>query len=96
MLITFSCKNYANITMIGDIAKQLLKLMGNSGTVPGAMVAEEIPEALSRLELAIKQASQIVEKDNEEESTINLAQRSFPLVNMLKAAIKHHSNVMWE
>ncbi len=74
--------------------------MGHSGTVPGAIVADDIPEALSRLELAIKQEGQttpqVAEQDEDEESKINLAQRSFPLIRMLKAAMKHHSNVMWE
>ena len=100
MLITFSCETYENITMIGDIAKQLLNLMGHSGTVPGAIVAEDIPEALSRLELAIKKnkqtTAQVAEQDEDEEPQISLAHRSFPLINMLKSAMKHNCNVMWE
>lgn len=100
MLITFSSQAYENITMLGDVAKQLLSLMGHSGTVPGALVAKEIPDALSRLESALKKTrdktSSSTQDEDDEEPQVSLAQRAFPLINMFKAAIKHESNVMWE
>ena len=49
MLITFKCDAYADITMFGDVARQPLKMIGNSGTVPGAILAEDVPDALDRL-----------------------------------------------
>ena len=55
MLVTFRTKRYANITMFGDVAKQLLELMGHSGTVPSAIKTEDVPAALARLESAIEQ-----------------------------------------
>ena len=42
MIVTFKTKPYADITMFGDVAIHLLKLMGHSGTVPGAIVAEDV------------------------------------------------------
>jgi hypothetical protein len=53
MLVTFTTKAYADITMFGDVAIAMLKMMGHSGTVPGAIRAEEVPKALSRLTAAI-------------------------------------------
>ena len=97
MLINFSCKEYENITMFGDIAKRLLKIMGHSGTVPGAIVAKDVPDALSRLEEALAK-----EKENkplrvdDDELEISLATRALPLVNMLKAAEKTNCNIMWK
>ena len=41
-------------TLFGDVALSMLKLMGNGATVPGALLAEDIPEALQRLEAAVK------------------------------------------
>ena len=49
MLVTFTCEAYADITMFGDVAQHLLTLMGHSGTVPGAILAEDVPAALHRL-----------------------------------------------
>ena len=51
MLVTFSCPVYANITMFGDVAVRLLKLMGHSGTTPGALLADDVPAALERLDM---------------------------------------------
>ena len=46
MLITFTCPVHADITMFGDVGAHLLKLMGHSGTVPGAIKAEDVYAAL--------------------------------------------------
>jgi F-type H+-transporting ATPase subunit gamma len=54
MLITFQTKAYANITMFGDVAIALLKLMGHSGTVPGALMADDVPAALAHLQAAVQ------------------------------------------
>ncbi|PSW06642.1 DUF1840 domain-containing protein [Photobacterium lipolyticum] len=58
MLITFSCKVSGNVTMFGDIAKQLLKMMGFCEAVPGAIDAEDVPSALANLKQAIDEAKQ--------------------------------------
>ena len=52
-MVTFTTDAYADITMFGDVALALLKLMGHSPTVPGAILAEGVPVALSRLAAAI-------------------------------------------
>lgn len=59
MLITFSCPAYANITMFGDQAVILLKLMGHSASVPGALLAVDIPASLKRLEEAVAENRQL-------------------------------------
>ena len=53
MLVTFSCPAYADITEFGDIAVRLLKLMGHSGTIPGALLAEDVRPARERLEAGV-------------------------------------------
>lgn len=100
MLITFSCKEYENITMFGDIAKRLLKMMGHSATVPGAIVAKDIPEALSRLQEGLAQEKQnnanLTADENDDEPEISLATRAVPLINMLNTAVKKNCNIMWK
>ena len=54
MLVTFSTSAYADTIMFGDIARGLLKMMGHSGSVPGAILAADIPIALCRLKAAIE------------------------------------------
>lgn len=100
MLVTFTTPAYANITMFGDVALHLLKLMGHSATVPGALLAEDIPAALQRLETAIEAERQSPEPDpgetGEDEDAVSLTHRALPLIELLKAASKRKTNVMWD
>ncbi|KTD23556.1 Domain of uncharacterised function (DUF1840) [Legionella lansingensis] len=101
MLITFYSDAYENIVMFGHIAQHLLKLMGHSGCVPGAILAKDVPEALARLEKGIEKEKQQVpnpksKPNDDEEPEISLAHRALPLINMLKAASVQKCNVMWK
>ena len=101
MLVTFTCPAYADITMFGDVAVRLLKLMGHSGTVPSALSAEDIQPALERLEAALESeggspAPAQSTGDNEEEPVVSLGHRALPLVELLKAAARAGCNVMWD
>lgn len=59
MLIKFDSEA-GTFTMDGGIAVQLLKAMGHSGTVPGAILPADIPGALARLKGIVDKG--IVEK----------------------------------
>jgi Domain of unknown function (DUF1840) len=54
MLVTFRSSATESITMFGDIAVQLLRLMGATGKVPGGMDAAEVSAALGRFEREIE------------------------------------------
>jgi len=54
VLVTFkSNAPHADVTMFGTAARSLLKMMGQSGNVPGAIMPEDIPDALRKLEEAL-------------------------------------------
>lgn len=55
MLVIFRSTATESITMFQDVAVQLLKLMGATGRVPGALGPDDVPEALQRLERATEQ-----------------------------------------
>ncbi len=98
MLVTFTTEAYADITMFGDVALAMLKMMGHSATVPGAILAEDVPAALSRLTAAIdagKAAPPVGGKDADE-PVVSMAHRALPLLELLAAAAKAKSNVMWK
>jgi hypothetical protein len=101
MLVTFTTPAYANITMFGDVALQMLKMMGKSTTVPGALLAEDIPAALQKLEAAVEADGQEQQPgqpavDEEGEAPVSLSHRALPLIELLKAAAKANKNVMWD
>ncbi len=110
MLVTFTTDAYADITMFGDVALAMLKMMGHSATVPGAILAADVPAALNRLSAAIEagEASptaedaaedaveDAVEDKDSDEPAVSMAHRALPLINLLAAAAKAESNVMWK
>ena len=103
MIVTFRSKAHADIIMFGDIAVNLLKLMGHSGTVPGALLAEDVPMALDRLrkavaanKAAVADVSASIQDDDSSERTVSLAHRALPLIEMLEAAATEKCDVMWD
>ena len=99
MLVTFTTGAHANITMFEGDALTMLKMMGHSATVPGAILAADVPAALSRLKAAIdaEKISSSVENENEDtdEPMVSMRNRGLPLIDLLTAAAKADCNVMW-
>jgi len=103
MLVTFTCEAHGNITMFGDVAEHLLKMMGHSGTIPSAIYAKDVPAVLQRLKNAVESEKEAtiddasINNDDEEkdEPRVSLANRAFPLIEMLTAAAESDCNVMW-
>lgn len=98
MLVTFSTKAYADITMFGDVAISLLKMMGHSGTVPSALLAADVPAALSRLTAAINEQKSRSETESKypDDSAVSMTHRALPLIELLTAAAKKNCDVMWK
>jgi hypothetical protein len=107
MLIQFDSKA-GRLTMFGDVAVHLLKMMGHSGTVPSAILAADIPSAIERLEKALENPPPIPVKpkdvgdskrddgDDDHETRVSLGQRAYPLLQLLKAAAQQKVDVLWE
>lgn len=97
MLVTFTTDAYGSITMFGDVALSMLKMMGHSGAVPGAILAADVPVVLSKLTAAIEADTPPLVMDNDaEEVEVSMATRALPLIELFTAAAKAKSNVMWE
>jgi hypothetical protein len=97
VLVRFDSKA-GTLTTFGDVAVKLLKLMGQSGAVPGAILAQDIPAAVSRLRQGIGQEPPARAQNNAEENEppVNLGQRAFPLIELLERAAKSGADVIWE
>jgi hypothetical protein len=103
MLITFRTKAYADITMFGEVALTLIRLMGHSGSVPGAILAEDVPGALTRLRAAAAATPNAPapgptdgQRDEAEEPPVTLSHRALPLIALMEAAQRDRCNVMWD
>ena len=98
MLVRFDSKA-GTITMFGDVAKRLLRLMGQTGAIPGAILGADIAPAVERLRQAISgEPEKAPPRDNKDdaEPPVNLRQRAFPLIELLERAAKQKADVIWE
>ena len=103
MLIKFkTTANYPEITMFGEVAMKLLKMMGRSGKVPSAISAEDIPAALKFLRQGVADADAALEdqppheEEEGEERRVSMHNRALPLIEMLETAAREDVPVMWE
>ncbi len=100
MLITFKSKAHADIVMLGDSARELIRLMGKSDALPSAVGPEGIPKALARLKAALDEqvgaAAEVSDDGDEEKESVTLHTRAIPLIEMLEASEAAQVPVMWE
>lgn len=103
MLVTFKSKAAASILMFGDVAQKLLEAMGKEPAGKGIITVEQLPEAIACLKRFAEEdrarARAEAPPDREEEARrgprVSLAQRAFPLIEMLELSLKEEEPVTW-
>ncbi|MBD5804168.1 hypothetical protein AZOA_36110 [Azoarcus sp. Aa7] len=108
MLITFKSAAGADVIMFGDIAKKLVAILGKDPQDgKGIVTVEQLPDAIARLRAAIEEdkarrAGQAQDDDEEPDperhgmgAPVNLAQRAWPLLDLLEASQKEGVPVVW-
>lgn len=97
MLVRFKSTATESITMFGDVASQLIKMLGASGAIPSAIAAAEIPAAAERLRSQLQSHVEPAADDaDDREPPIALFTRAGPLLDILKRASAANVPVMWE
>lgn len=99
MLVTFKTKSYANIVMFGDIGTKLLEMMDFGTSMPGAIIPEDVSQALSNLHRGLESAEQTVEpavNADEDQPAVDIHTRALPLIELLQSAIDEQNHVRWE
>jgi hypothetical protein len=106
MIVKFSTRVGA-LTLHGEAAVTLLKAMGHSGTVPGAVLAVDLPAALASLRRVLAEQARLSppeppstdedeDEEREREPPVALRVRAVPLIDMIETAIARDSDLMWE
>ena len=107
MLVRFSTR-HGQLVMLGEPAVALLRLGGHSGSVPGAVLAADLPAFLERLrgglELRGDEPSPPPpqadpdgrDEDPPRERPVSLRHRAVPLLDMVQTAIARASDLMWD
>ncbi len=107
MLVRFHSKAAAGVTMFGEVAVALLRMMGMSGVIPGAVKAADVPGALRRLKESLASAGDEPapqrelphrgeDEQDKESRHVSVRTRAFPLVELLEAAAEQRCDVVWE
>ena len=101
MLVTFKSKAAADIPMYTEHASLLLSIVGKTlepANAPrGIIVATDVPAALDKLKAAVD-AARRGDPDQDDEPgpvPVGLAQRAFPLIDMLERAARDGRDVVW-
>jgi hypothetical protein len=105
MLVVFTNKSGGTVDMFEEVATDLIKLMGRRSTVPSAISAEDLPEALSTLQSALAELNNL-ETDEQEDSdeedgesvtkSVGLSTRAHPLIELIQQSISDKSFLMWD
>jgi hypothetical protein len=107
MIVRFHT-GFGQLTMHGDAAVALLQAMGHTGTVPGAILAADLPTARASLERTLEtmgdrpsgppQAATEGDEEDERdrEPVVTLRTRAVPLLELMRTAIDRKSDLMWE
>jgi hypothetical protein len=105
MIITFKSRATADTIMFGDVAKELLKLMGKPFDTRGIITLEQLPDAIAALKEAAadSRAAQSGQPDDDIEPgtpaaaiPVSLAQRAVPLIEQLERSLRASQPVIWE
>ncbi|OOG23497.1 hypothetical protein B1C78_11225 [Thioalkalivibrio denitrificans] len=102
MPVTFKSPAHGDITYLREVAEELIRLMGHSGTIPGALAAEDVPRALARLRAGLRVAGApppsgaVPDSEDDEDPPVPIAQRALPLLALLEAAEQQGEYVLWD
>ncbi len=105
MLIRFKSE-VGGFVMFGDVAGKLLRMTGHSGTVPGAIGADDVAASLARLEAQlaaqsaeadgdVPDAQDSGQDDGKSEPVVSLAQRAFPMIELMRRAAAEPCAIQW-
>lgn len=107
MLIVFKAKGCANVIMLEDNGREILRLLGKDGQADqGVVTVEQLPQAIAALRHAVASArapvegvSRIAEDGNtadlEAPPLVHLFQRAQPVLGLLDQALGKQTPVTW-
>ena len=103
MLYEFKCRATGSVVMTQKVGERMLAIIGKSPSRTGIIVPEQMPAAIRALEEAVEleRAQPAVPEDDEDERDgerprpVSLAQRAWPLIEMLKAALAAEREITW-
>ncbi len=94
MLVRFSSES-SYVDYLGSVASELLKMMGTSGKIPGAVDQDHLNLHLENLKTELEHLSDVA-NTAEDSDEIPLNTRAKPLIDLMVNAVKNNEYVMWD
>jgi hypothetical protein len=98
MLVKFESNVAGEMLMFADVARRLLQVAGKECTARGVILAEQVPEIVSRLRQAVatdKPAHAGGEED-ENANVVSLGRRAQPFIEFLElTAREKDGSILW-
>lgn len=106
MLYKFKSPVAADVIMLPDVAKELLKIIGKDPGATGIITCAQIPGAIAAIqaEVARRQAQQQQPDqpfddpalaEAAQDQIVNLSQRASPFIKLLQASADEGKDVVW-
>jgi hypothetical protein len=100
MMVRFDSK-VGVFSMYEKDAHTMIKLMGHSDTIPGAILGADIEKTLATFQANLAEAAkqenpQATPKDDDENEAVPVNRRAYPLLELLKKAAKQKETLMWD
>jgi len=100
MMIRFSSEAGRNVTLQDRYAMPFIHLMGHSGRVPGALGAADVGAALQALKQGLSDGrmpgDEAAEDADDDERPVPASTRAYPLIQLLEAAERAETGVLWD
>ena len=109
MLITFRSQAAADVMMFGDVAMQMLRIIGKDPANRGIVTAVQLPAAIAALRHVIAtdttaqtkqpahgQVATETEPDDSPDLVVSTSQRAQPLLELFEWSLKADKPVIWE
>ncbi len=103
MIYQFHCKAGPDVIMLSDLSQRIFDILKHPLEKRGILVAERLPEFITRLETAI--AADVASKssvpdtpadsDQEKSTADRLGRRAFPFLELMKQACAANEPVVW-
>jgi hypothetical protein len=102
MLYEFKSKATGTVVMTGPVAERLLAIVGKAPGPKGIFTVEQMGPAIAALQAAVeREKAESTDAEDEDERSregpraVSLAQRAWPLLDMLRAAQRAEQPVTW-
>jgi uncharacterized small protein (DUF1192 family) len=91
--------------MFGDVAKNMMRIIGKDYNDQGIVTVADLPEAIAKLRAAIERDKALhaanaaslaaMVPDEDEEKLVSTTQRALPLVALFESSLQHDVPVVW-